>query len=504
MMATARSHNDAPVSHKLSELVTGLVEIDGAAERDIVGLSLDSRSTQPGDLFLACQGTHAHGQNFIGAAIKAGAVAVLRETQRGTNSAVTVPVFDLENLHEQLGLIAARFYGDPARDLTMIAVTGTNGKTSVSHFLAQALSAAAKIPCGVIGTLGNGLYGYLEAATHTTPDAIQLHALLDELRSAGARNVVMEASSHGLQQGRMNNIPLHTAIFTNLSRDHLDYHGEMSAYAAAKRRLFLMPGLRHAVVNGDDAFGRELRHYLPDGVQCLNYGLISSSVEVRGTHLQLTGNGLTMDVSTPWGNGRLRSKLLGRFNASNLLAVLTTLLLLDIPLTECLRRLEKTQTVAGRMERFGARGQPTAVVDYAHTPDALEQVLQTLREHLVPGAQLWCVFGCGGDRDQGKRPLMGKAAERLADRVIVTDDNPRSEKPSSIIAAILSGMTKPDAAHVQHSRAQAISFALSQAAAHDIVLIAGKGHEEYQLIGTQRLVFSDRQYVADWLRGAAR
>jgi UDP-N-acetylmuramoyl-L-alanyl-D-glutamate--2,6-diaminopimelate ligase len=500
--------------------MAGLIEIPPADDRVIHGLSLDSRSTQPGDLFLACAGQDAlmsraqeragatartHGQDFIGAALKAGAVAVLCEAVSALNIHSNVPMFALENLHGHLGTIADRFYAHPSRALDVIAVTGTNGKTSVSHFLAETLSARAKTPCGVIGTLGNGFYGQLHAGTHTTPDALQLHALLDELRSKGASHVALEASSHGLQQGRVNSVALHTAIFTNLSRDHLDYHGAMTHYAAAKSRLFQMPGLRHAVINADDAFGRELLDSLPKTVHRLSYGLATKAVDVRGDNLQLTSSGLTMNVSTPWGQGRLRSSLLGRFNASNLLATLSTLLLLGVPLTECLQRLATVHTVAGRMERFGGTGQqPTVVVDYAHTPDALEQVLRTLREHSASDAQLWCVFGCGGNRDQGKRPLMGSVAERFADRVVLTHDNPRSEDPQSIIAAILAGMSRPGTVYIEPARGQAISFALNHASPHDVVLIAGKGHEDYQLMGAQRLPFSDRQQVVVWLAKAAR
>ncbi|MEO5702945.1 MAG: UDP-N-acetylmuramoyl-L-alanyl-D-glutamate--2,6-diaminopimelate ligase [Gammaproteobacteria bacterium] len=514
MMTASCSQSGTPTVHKLSSLLAGIAVVESTCERDIHGLSLDSRKTRPGDLFLACQGTHAHGQEFIDAAIKAGAVAVAFEIKAGTNAALLpnrpaishlpVPTFGIENLSQQIGHIASRFYNHPSGELTVIGVTGTNGKTSVSHFLAQALSTGDNTPsCGVIGTLGYGLYGDVAMGSHTTPDAVTLQALLDKLRSQGARNVVMEASSHGLVQGRVNATAFDTAIFTNLSRDHLDYHGTMAAYAAAKRQLFLMPKLKHAVINADDAFGRELLASLPAGVQPLAYGLSSAAAAgVHGSNLQLSMTGLEMDVASPWGKGQLHSPLLGRFNASNLLAVVATLLLMGLPLTVALERATRINTIPGRMERFGNAGQPMAIVDYAHTPDALEQTLATLREHSTRGARLWCVFGCGGDRDRGKRPLMGAVAEKFADYVVVTDDNPRTEDPLGIITDILSGMINPDGVYIQRLRAQAIAFAITYARAGDVVLIAGKGHEAYQQVGAQKLPFSDRQQVFDLLHKA--
>ncbi|MEO5573248.1 MAG: UDP-N-acetylmuramoyl-L-alanyl-D-glutamate--2,6-diaminopimelate ligase [Gammaproteobacteria bacterium] len=514
MMTAPRLPSDAPATHKLSDLLAGIATLKPADDRDIQGLSLDSRNTRPGDLFLATQGTQTHGQDFVAAAISAGAVAVAYELPAGdTNPAVqkirpnvasfNVPAFGIENLNQQLGLIADRFYNHPSGDLRVIGVTGTNGKTSISHFLAQALSDDGTTPCGVIGTLGYGLYGNVALGSHTTPDALTLHALFSTMRNQGARHVVMEASSHGLMQGRVNNVAFDTAIFSNLSRDHLDYHGTMAAYGDAKRRLFLMPGLQHAVINADDDFGRELLASLPDTVQPVAYGMSSGAAEgVHGSNLQLSMSGLEMDVTSPYGKGLLRSPLLGRFNAANLLAVLATLLLMGLPLATALARIARINTIPGRMERFGSAGQPLVVVDYAHTPDALAQVLSTLREHIKRGARLWCVFGCGGDRDRGKRPLMGVAAETFADYVVVTDDNPRHEDPLSIVTDILSTMANPDGVYIQRLRAQAIAFAINYARPGDIVLIAGKGHETYQQIGAQRLPFSDRQQVFDLLNKA--
>ncbi|HLA75005.1 MAG TPA: UDP-N-acetylmuramoyl-L-alanyl-D-glutamate--2,6-diaminopimelate ligase [Gammaproteobacteria bacterium] len=510
MMTASDYRSDIPSGHKLSELLAGLAVVEAACERDIGGLSIDSRTTQPGDLFLACPGSHAHGQNFIEAAIQAGAVAVVWEADPlfpGSPAACTgpaVPMFGIEGLRQKVGVIADRFYQHPSQALCVTGITGTNGKTSVSHFIAQALSPN----CGLIGTLGSGVYGNLRPGTHTTPDAVTLHATLNDLRQRGVRQVVMEASSHGLEQGRVSGVQFNLAVFTNLSRDHLDYHGTMEAYAEAKRHLLLSPGLRYAVINADDSYGRELLAALPAGVQALSYGFTAAALgsvpAVRGSNLQLSAGGVELDVNTPWGDGHLHSSLLGRFNASNLLAALAVLLLLEIPFAEALERIARSRTLPGRMECFGGAGQPLVVVDYAHTPDALEQVLYALREHLACGARLWCVFGCGGERDRGKRPLMGAAAEEFADYVVVTDDNPRHEDPLAIITDILSGMTNPDGVYIQRVRAQAIAFAITYARPGDIVLIAGKGHEEYQQVGDQRLPFSDRQQVYELLNKAGQ
>ncbi|HWQ95154.1 MAG TPA: UDP-N-acetylmuramoyl-L-alanyl-D-glutamate--2,6-diaminopimelate ligase, partial [Gammaproteobacteria bacterium] len=489
---------------------------------------------RPGDLFLAQQGGARHGAEFIEDAVHAGAVAVAVESNATALTAHTVPIYNIAGLGQKIGPIAARFYGHPSHDFTVIGVTGTNGKTSVTHFLAQALSS----PCGVVGTLGNGIYGQLETGSHTTPDAVTLQALLAQLHERGATNVVMEVSSHGLEQGRVNGVEFDIAVFTNLSRDHLDYHPDMTAYGAAKRRLFQMPGLRHAVINSDDDYGRELLSMLPKGVQPLAFGLsaygVASVVQVRGMNLRLHSQGLSLDVESPWGSGRLESALWGRFNASNLLAALAVLLTMGVPLADALQRLSRVSPVPGRMELIAGRADlPTVIVDYAHSPDALQQALAAVREHTgdgqgrpsvagtgrpgatdvhgstnvaggrTPGAttgrRVWCVFGCGGGRDRGKRPLMGAIAERYADFVVVTDDNPRHEDPVGIVAEILGGMTNPYAVYVRRDRAEALAFAIRHAGAADIILVAGKGHEDYQLIGAEKIPFSDREQVAKLL-----
>lgn len=515
MMAAPRTEYGTGI--RLSALLEGYTPVSPADEREILGLALDSRRTRPGDLFLAQQGGARHGAEFIEDAVRAGAVAVAVESNAATPTAMqSVPVYDIAGLGQKIGPIAARFYGHPSHDLTVIGVTGTNGKTSVTHFLAQALSdtvrseelgvrrnhtSPAEGLCGLIGTLGNGIYGQLETGSHTTPDAVTIQALLAQLYERGAANVVMEVSSHGLEQGRVNGVEFDIAVFTNLSRDHLDYHADMAAYGAAKRRLFQMPSLRHAVINCDDDYGRVLLNTLPQGVAPLAFGLsacaITGVAQVCGMNLRLHGQGLSLDVETPWGGGHIKSELWGRFNASNLLAALAVLLVMGVPLADALQRLSRARPVPGRMELIAGRAdQPTVIVDYAHSPDALQQALAAVREHSGAGGRVWCVFGCGGDRDRGKRPLMGAIAEQYADFVVVTDDNPRHEDPVGIVAEILAGLASPYAAYVRRDRAEALAFAIRYAAATDIILVAGKGHEDYQLIGAEKMPFSDREQVA--------
>ena len=490
----------------LSALLQGRVELKPEADRNIRGMSLDSREIQAGDLFLACAGRNHNGASFIDAAIRNGAVAVLWETRPGIQaiplayraapSGKTVPVIAVPNLAQLAGILANRFYGQPSRALFVCGVTGTNGKTSVSQFLAHTLNEDA--PAGIIGTLGHGLYQHLEMGRHTTPDAVTVHKWLAELREQGAASVSMEVSSHALHQGRVNGVLFDCAVFTNLSRDHLDYHGDMQSYAAAKAGLFALPGLRYAVINSDDPVGRNLLHQLPKSLQVLSYGLEGEyQPDVLGKCLSLGTDGVEVEVMTPFGAGRFHSRLLGRFNISNLLAVLTVLLHSGIPLQGALARLTTVKPVAGRMEAFGGSAKPLVIVDYAHTPDALEQVLKALQEHCQ--GRLWCVFGCGGDRDAGKRPLMGAIAETLADVVILTNDNPRGEDPAQILADIKQGTRHPEQIQIQPDRHHAIAAAIAQAQPGDVVLIAGKGHEAWQQIGDKQIPFSDIDEVTSQL-----
>ena len=491
---------DFTLSHLLAVLGGAPAQLPALA---VTGLALDSRRVRPGDVFLALAGRRSHGMEYADAAIAAGAAAVLWETGEAAPAAAglawrqapdgrRVPLVPVAGLSARAGLLADHFYGRPSADLFVAGVTGTNGKTTVTQLVAAAMGEGA---CGVVGTLGHGLPPALEPSGHTTPDPVTLHRWLAQMREAGARAVAMEVSSHALDQDRAAGVRFDCAVLTNLTHDHLDYHGDMAAYQAAKGRLFRVPGLRHAVVNTDDPFGRRLLCMLPPGVEPVTYGLGTEAAlpTLYGHGLRADETGLRLEVDTAWGTGTLVSPLLGRFNAANLLAALGVLLLSGMPLAEALERLGRVRGVPGRMECFGGGDRPLVVVDYAHTPDALHNVLAALRHHCR--GRLWCVFGCGGERDRAKRPRMGAIAERLADHVVLTDDNPRGEDPVSIIEEIQSGMADPDAAYVERDRGRAIARAVAGARPGDVVLVAGKGHEDYQLAGGERRPFSDPAQV---------
>jgi UDP-N-acetylmuramoyl-L-alanyl-D-glutamate--2,6-diaminopimelate ligase len=492
-----------PAQPSLAHLLQHLVSTEELPALAPSGLTLDSRQVVSGGLFLACAGGRQHGMAFAEQACAQGAAAILAEPAAEWDETALaqaaerlgVPVISVPRLSESAGIIAARFYGDPSAELAVAGITGTNGKTSVSHFLAIALNDDRC--CGVLGTLGYGLPGSLRPASHTTPDAVRLQQELAQLREQGADSVAMEVSSHALDQHRVAGVRFHTAVFTNLSHDHLDYHGDMASYGAVKARLFQRPELQLAVINSDDPFGRELVAMCADRMRVIAYGGAQpapAAVEaVRAERVVSHESGLDFTLQLPAVALPVSSGLLGRFNIDNLLAVAGVLHGWGMAPQQIVTRLESLHTVPGRMERFGAAGQPSVVVDYAHTPDALEQALLALRPHVA--GRLHCVFGCGGDRDRAKRPLMGQVAERLADCVIVTDDNPRSEDGDRIVAEILSGMQQPAAVTVQRQRSQAIADAIGQAVPGDLVLVAGKGHEGYQQVGDLRLPFSDAAEV---------
>ena len=475
----------------------GITELLEALGVKAGGLVLDSRKVKPGDLFLAVPGAMVDGRNFIGQAVAAGAAAVLWERRdHEWDETLRVPNLGVDGLRELLGAIADEFHGHPSHHLWMAGVTGTNGKTSCAHWIAQSLSRLGR-KTAVLGTLGSGFAGALEPALNTTPDAVELHGRLANFLAEGASACAMEVSSHGLAQGRVNGVKFDVALFTNLTRDHLDFHKTMDDYAAAKARLFRWPGLRHAVVNIDDPFGHMLAASLDRSrVEVLAYGMRQG--DILGRNLELSTSGLTLDVATPWGATKLTSPVLGSFNASNLLGVLGVLLASGMPLEDAAASLSRVGAVPGRMQLVREAGVPLVVVDYAHTPDALEKALETLRGILPGGARLICVFGCGGDRDPGKRPLMGEVATRLADHAVITSDNPRSEDPRSIIEAIAAGARPNHSA--EPNRAAAIIHALREAHGSDVVLIAGKGHETYQEIRGQRLPFDDARVAREVLR----
>lgn len=488
---------------KLSTLLHSFYEVPESFDRDITGLTLDSRLVKSGDVFFACQGTHLDGRQFIADVIAKGVTAIVAEAD--SNDAVPflqqgVPVFPIKNLNHCLSRIAATFYGNPAEKLRIVGVTGTNGKTSCSHFLASALHQVGVV-CGIIGTIGNGLFGQIKPSSLTTPDALSLQALFAGLSQQGATAIGMEVSSHSLDQGRVDSVPFEVAIFTNLTRDHLDYHGDMASYGAAKRRLFENAFLQHAVINIDDPFGKELIESLQHSKKVYAYSVKADTQTnvplIYADHVRMEGVGLCAHVHTPWGEGELRTQLIGHFNLSNMLAVLTTLCLLDVPFSDALASLSAVRPVTGRMQAFGGQERPLVVVDYAHTPDALEKVLMALKQHCQ--GVLYCVFGCGGDRDKGKRPMMAKIAEQYADHVVVTDDNPRNESAEAIMADIMQGFEHPDKIIVQHDRSKAIQEIIQCAKPGDCILVAGKGAEAYQQIGDTKIPFSDIEKVQESL-----
>jgi UDP-N-acetylmuramoyl-L-alanyl-D-glutamate--2,6-diaminopimelate ligase len=498
----------------LKALLGGLVDVPERLE--VSDITQDSRSVTPGAAFLACRGRTHHGLEFAHSAVAAGARAILWEPAPG----VTPPPLDaaivvcaVPNLSAQLGFIADRFFDAPSASLTVAGITGTNGKTTCAWLLAQALQLCGR-RTAYIGTLGVGIPGDLAALAHTTPDALTLHRLLAALRSSGFDSVAMEVSSHALDQNRCAGLRFHTAVFTNLTRDHLDYHGDMAAYGAAKATLLNWPTLAARIINVDDPFGLELardrlqarraRGVVDDRLFLTSQRpaewVASGADYVCASAVTASDAGLEIEIESSRGAARLGSSLIGDFNVENLLTVLAVLLAWDLPLAAACAALARCSAPPGRMQAEGGGTLPLALIDYAHTPDALAKALRAARAHCR--GRLWCVFGCGGERDRGKRPEMGRIAASLADAIIVTDDNPRREDAREIVAAIMDGITAAGAAarsRVIHDRAAAIGRAIADAAPHDVVLVAGKGHEDYQIIGTERRAFRDAALVQQLL-----
>ncbi|OQX12603.1 MAG: UDP-N-acetylmuramoyl-L-alanyl-D-glutamate--2,6-diaminopimelate ligase [Thiothrix lacustris] len=488
-------------SVSLRELLHGIAE-EAVPDVQISGLTLDNRSIQPGMAFIALRGTRQHGLSYAAAAVQAGATVVLYEPEAGLQqpplSVESVPV---PSLREHLGTLADRFNASPSAELFMVGVTGTDGKTSVSHFVAEALNAIHPQQAAVLGTLGIGVPGALQPATHTTPDALTLHALLRRLQQDGFTTVAMEVSSHALDQGRVNGVRFNVAALTNLTRDHLDYHGTVEAYAEAKRKLFHWPDLQAVVLNLDDAFGQCLAAELTrSAIQVIGYGVGKVADYPVGTLVAsnpvFDHSGIRATVFNGQGEVLLQAPVLGQFNLHNLLAALGILLAKGLTLSAALQGLQQVQVVPGRMERVTstALSDRLVVVDYAHTPGALQQVLKAVRVHTR--GRLLCVFGCGGDRDRGKRPLMATIAESDADVVIVTDDNPRSENPQQIFEDIMQGFHNKTGVTFEHDRTKAIRLAIGQAQPGDTVLIAGKGHETVQILAHGTVPFDDRIQAA--------
>ena len=457
----------------------------------------DSRQVCAGDVFIAMPGIQADGRDYISAAINAGAAAVVWESRGYTyTSTRNIPDLPVDNLTRVAGMLAHLVFGRPTESLWTVGVTGTNGKTTVSHWIARALIEAGR-RCAVVGTLGQGFPGELAPTSNTTPEAISLHGTLARLVEEGAQAVAMEVSSIGLDQGRVDGVRFDVAVFTNLTLDHLDYHGTMDAYGQAKARLFDTPGLKHAVINLDDAFGCKLAASLRGKLDRIGYTLGETDFGpdladrvLRASQIETSGAIMRFQVNIGDECAEVHAHLAGRFNVSNLLAVIGTLIASGFSLEESAQLTYHLTPPPGRMQVLGGVAEPLVVVDYAHTPDALENVLGALRPAAsARGGKLVCVFGCGGDRDHGKRPVMGQIASRLADVVIITSDNPRSEDPQSIINEVLAGAGGGVSALID--RAEAVYQAISRASADDVVLLAGKGHEHYQEIAGSRLAFSD-------------
>lgn len=488
----------------LLELIQGIKEIGdadtSALQVVVTGVQMDSRLLQKGDLFIACFGRNYDARNFIDEAIELGCSAVLAESGgewQGIQVQNQVPIIAIDNLSAKISEIAGRFYGHPSTKLSVIGITGTNGKTSCSQFIAQSLTSLG-FRCGVIGTLGYGICGELTETQLTTPDAVFTQTALAEMVSENVDPIAMEVSSVGLHQKRVRAVKFDIAVFTNLTRDHLDYHESMEAYGENKKKLFTMPGLSAAIVNLDDPFALPIINSISSEVEILTYSLKKNVATVYAESIELTRSGFKATIETPIGRGEISGKLIGYFNFSNVLAVVTALINYltrkgNASIEAICEAVSELQPVDGRMEIIGECKEITAVVDYAHTPDGLRSALTALRDPFK--GDIWCVFGCGGNRDKGKRPLMGEIAEKFSDQLVITDDNPRNEEGDEIVEHILSGVNEPGKVAVVRDRAAAISHAITSAKHGDVVLVAGKGHETYQDIAGIRNIFSDAKQV---------
>jgi UDP-N-acetylmuramoyl-L-alanyl-D-glutamate--2,6-diaminopimelate ligase len=472
-------------------------------------LHADTRALAAGDVFLAYAVDGADNRPFIDSAIERGAAAVLIQPEGFTGAIDPAMTLAVPALNELAGSIASAWYNDPSDAMLVVGVTGTNGKTSCSQWISSALTAVGT-RCAIIGTLGSGMPGQLVHTGFTTPDAPQLQRSLAQLRDAGAQAVAMEVSSHALHQGRVNGTAFDIAVFTNLTQDHLDYHGTFAAYEAAKARLFTWPSLRCTVINRDDEAGRRLLASTRGKVRTIAYGIDETQQNAQyntpadatliASNVRATATGTAFHLTTSdWGSSDVEVATLGAFNVSNLLGVLGALLAADVPFDAALIELENLDPVNGRMQRLGGRLQndePLVVIDYAHTPDALEKTLGALRPIAeARGGELVCMFGCGGDRDATKRPLMGAIAEKLADALVITSDNPRSENPASIIEQIAAGMQDASKARRIEDRASAILQTIRHAAREDVIVLAGKGHEATQEIMGKKRAFSDQDHA---------
>ncbi len=474
----------------LASLLDGIAE---APDIDVTGISSDSKMLSPGDVFFALVGETGHGLDYVSEALYAGAQAVVWDSSADVVAPdrPDVPMIPVAGLTTHIGEIANRYFDSPSKSMKVVGVTGTNGKTTVSFLVAQCMQLLGD-SCAYLGTLGFGI-GELESDGEiTTPACIDLHQKLAAFRDAAAGHAAIEVSSHALQQDRINGVHFDSAIFTNLSRDHIDYHGSMRAYGETKAQLFLEHDVEHRIICLDSEFGQKLADRCGGDVVTVSTRfdrLANGRPFVFVRSVVATEAGSKIAVASSWGKFEFQLPLPGNFNVANATCVLGLLLSWDIAVADACGVLSTVTAPPGRMQRIAGSGMPGVYVDYAHTPAGLEAALRSLRSHCRKS--LWCVFGCGGDRDRGKRPLMGKTVARLADHLVVTNDNPRSEIPGNIIADVLRGIGGKPGAIAIEDRAAAIAYAIQEAADDDIVLIAGKGHENYQLIGDRRLSFSD-------------
>ncbi len=474
----------------LSDLLDGLAEAPAINVDDV---ALDSRRLGKGFLFLACKGAHNHGLDFCKEAVSAGVAAIAFDssTAKTVPGNISVPLIPVAGLASKLGLIANRFFATPSERIQVVGVTGTNGKSTVAWLITQCLNTLG-MPCAYAGTLGYGIGELEDGNDMTSPDVIEMHRRLADFVASGADYAAVEVSSHALHQGRVDGVRFDATLFTNLSRDHLDYHGNMRAYGDAKAKLFIDYRAKRRIVNLDSEFGAKLTAKCRENVITVstNFDRVANGrpyVFVRSVVANQGGSDVVIESS--WGEATLDVPLPGDFNVANAVLVLAYLLSIGIDMADACTALSKVSAPPGRMERVRSSNGPAVFIDYAHSPDAIDMTLRALRAHTR--GRLWCVFGCGGDRDAGKRPLMGRVAERLSDRLVITNDNPRSESPESIIAEIVAGLAHASSATIIEDRGAAIAWAVAQANENDVILIAGKGHENYQIIGDERLDFSD-------------
>lgn len=485
---------------KLSFLLEGLVNIQKDHDVLITGIHQNSNAIKKGDLFIAIPGIRTHGLKYADQAVSQGAAAIAWEpTEEISDDPIfKIPCIKVAGLRKQTGFIASRFYSHPSEHLKVVGITGTDGKTSVAGFVAQILDNLDR-KCGLIGTLGYGHLSALEKSVHTTPEANIIQNVLYNMVQSGDMFAVLEASSHGLSQHRLNGVSFDIAVLTNIGNDHSDYHPSKEDYVKAKQKLFEISSLQTAILNIDDLFGEQLSKRLSNsGIEVNTCSSSNKKADVFSKNIQYTSEGLEFDVVTPWGSSTVKSPLFGEFNIQNLLLSIATLCSLKVDYKSVIRVLPLLIPVHGRMNKLASKKQATIFVDYAHTPQALENALHSIKQHFR--SPVCCVFGCGGDRDAKKRPLMAKVAEQYSQSIIVTDDNPRTEDPKGIVKDIISGFTNTQEVSVVHDRATAIRQAISKTAASEVVLVAGKGHEEEQIVGEEKHPFDDMKFIQEFLQ----